>query len=82
MRAGQAISPGFETAQPIEGRRRFKGTLLGLEGDVVRSCSSTTAQETDVPLSAVIRAKLEMTDALMAEAQRPPSEGAEPTPTH
>ena len=26
----------LETAEPIEGRRRFKGTLLGLEGDVVK----------------------------------------------
>ena len=26
----------LETAEPVEGRRRFKGTLLGLEGDVVK----------------------------------------------
>src|SRR5215213_9795900 len=43
-----------ETAEPIDGRRRFKGTLLGLS-------------EGAVPLTAVSRAKLEMTDALIEE---------------
>jgi ribosome maturation factor RimP len=56
----------LETAQPIEGRRRFKGTLLGLEGDVVK-LRLDDGQETDVPLSVVTRAKLEMTDALIEE---------------
>src|SRR5216684_4338422 len=56
----------LETAEPIEGRRRFKGTLLGLEGDVVK-LRLDDGQETDVPLSAVTRAKLEMTDALIEE---------------
>jgi len=56
----------LETAEPIEGRRRFKGTLLGLEGDVVK-LRLDDGHETDVPLSAVTRAKLEMTDALIEE---------------
>jgi ribosome maturation factor RimP len=56
----------LETAEPIEGRRRFKGTLLGLEGDVVK-LRLDDGQETDVPLSVVTRAKLEMTDALIEE---------------
>jgi ribosome maturation factor RimP len=56
----------LETTQPIEGRRRFKGTLLGLEGDVVK-LRLDDGQETDVPLSVVTRAKLEMTDALIEE---------------
>src|SRR5882757_7251963 len=56
----------LETAEPVEGRRRFKGTLLGLEGDVVK-LRLDDGQETDVPLSAVTRAKLEMTDALIEE---------------
>ena len=46
-----------ETAEPIDGRRRFKGTLLGL----------SDGAETAVPLTAVSRAKLEMTDALIEE---------------
>ena len=56
----------LETAEPVEGRRRFKGTLLGLEGDVVK-LRLDDGQETEVPLSAVTRAKLEMTDALIEE---------------
>ncbi len=56
----------LETAQPVEGRRRFKGTLLGLSDDMVR-LRLDDGTETAVPLSAVSRAKLEMTDALIEE---------------
>jgi ribosome maturation factor RimP len=59
----------FETAQPIDGRRRFKGVLLGLENDIVRVKLDDGA-EVGLPLSAVSRAKLEITDALLAEHQR------------
>jgi ribosome maturation factor RimP len=74
----------FETTFPIEGRRRFKGTLLGLENDVVR-LKLDDGTEAQLPLSSVIRAKLEITDALLAEHQRATQlndPGAEPTPTH
>ena len=56
----------LETAEPVEGRRRFKGTLLGLEGDRVK-LRLDDGKETEVPLSAVSKAKLEMTDALIEE---------------
>ena len=56
----------LETAEPIEGRRRFKGTLLGLADDVVRLRLDDGA-EAAVPLSAVSKAKLELTDALIEE---------------
>ena len=56
----------LETAEPVEGRRRFKGTLLGLEGDLVK-LRLEDGKETQVPLSAVSKAKLEMTDALIEE---------------
>ena len=59
----------METALPIDGRRRFKGTLLGLEGGVVR-LRLDDGKETQVPLSAVTRAKLELTDALLDEHRR------------
>jgi len=72
----------FETAQPIGGRRRFKGTLLGLDDDVIR-LKLDDGTETTLPLSAVTRAKLEITDALLAEHQRatqiPGEPGTEPT---
>jgi len=74
----------FETTFPIEGRRRFKGTLLGLENDVVR-LKLDDGTEAQLPLATVIRAKLEITDALLAEHQRAAQAndpGTEPTPTH
>jgi ribosome maturation factor RimP len=56
----------LETAEPIEGRRRFKGRLLGLTDGIVRLRLDDGA-EAEVPLSAVSRAKLELTDALIEE---------------
>jgi ribosome maturation factor RimP len=55
-----------ETAQPIDGRRRFKGKLLGLEDGMVKLRLDDGA-EAALPLSAVLKAKLEMTDALIEE---------------
>ncbi len=66
-----------ETTQPIEGRRRFKGTLLGLENGTVR-LKLDDGTEADVPLSQISRAKLELTDALLDEHRRA-QEGAEQT---
>jgi ribosome maturation factor RimP len=65
----------LETMQPIEGRRRFKGTLLGLENGTVR-LRLEDGKEADVPLEQVTRAKLELTDALLDEHRRA-QEGAE-----
>ena len=64
-----------ETAQPIDGRRRFKGTLLGLDAGAVR-LRLDDGTEAQVPLSAVAKAKLELTDALLDEHRRA-QEGAE-----
>jgi ribosome maturation factor RimP len=66
-----------ETTQPIEGRRRFKGTLLGLENGTVH-LRLDDGKEADVPLSQITRAKLELTDALLDEHRRA-QEGAEQT---
>ena len=62
---------------PVAGRRRFKGTLLGLSGDAVK-IRLEDGQETQVPLAAVTRAKLEMTDLLLDEHRRV-QQGADPT---
>src|SRR5216110_3544479 len=51
----------FETTEPIEGRRRFKGALLGLENGTVR-LKLEDGKEALVPLAVVSRAKLELTD--------------------
>ncbi len=74
----------FETTFPVDGRRRFKGILLGLENDVVR-LKLDDGTEVPLPLATVIRAKLEITDALLAEHERAAQSndpGAEPIPTH
>jgi ribosome maturation factor RimP len=65
----------IETTEPIEGRRRFKGTLLGLENGTLR-LKLDDGREADVPLGSVSRAKLELTDALLDEHRRA-QEGAE-----
>jgi|SRR5437763_6462879 len=64
-----------ETAEPLDGRRRFKGTLLGVEAGTVR-LRLEDGTEAQLPLSAVTRAKLELTDALLDEHRRA-HEGAE-----
>lgn len=56
----------LETTLPVEGRRRFKGTLLGLEDGVVR-LRLDDGKEAGVPLEAVSKAKLELTDRLIEE---------------
>ncbi|MBS0518929.1 MAG: ribosome maturation factor RimP [Proteobacteria bacterium] len=56
----------METAQPIDGRRRFKGILLGLENGTVK-LRLDDGKEVHVPLGVVTRAKLELTDALLDE---------------
>ena len=66
----------FETAEPIDGRRRFKGTLLGLQDDRVK-LRLEDGQEASLPLAAVTKAKLEMTDALIEEHRRAQQSPAE-----
>lgn len=69
-----------ETALPIDGRRRFKGTLLGLENGTVK-LKLDDGNEARLPLAAVSKAKLELTEALLDE-HRHAHEGAEGNPTH
>ena len=59
----------IETSEPIDGRRRFKGVLLGLEGEDVK-VRLEEGGETKVPLPLVQRAKLVLTDELIAETRR------------
>ncbi len=58
----------IELAQPIDGRKRFRGRLLGTADGVVRLAAETG--ETRLPLAAVARAQLVITDDLIA-ASRP-----------
>jgi ribosome maturation factor RimP len=58
----------LEMSAPVAGRRRFRGKLLGVEGDAVRLMADGAA--IDLPLNQVTRAKLVLTDELLA-ASRP-----------
>jgi ribosome maturation factor RimP len=59
-----------ELSQPIEGgRKRFKGKLLGIDGDEIRMVAEDGGKVA-FPFAAVHRAKLVLTDELLAAAQR------------
>ncbi len=58
-----------ELATAIDGRRRFRGKLLGVEGDCVRLSLGTEVVE--LPLARIQRAKLVLTDELIAANQPP-----------
>ena len=59
-------------ARLIEGRKRFRGTLIGTEGDAVRlrrdDAKPDEQQEFLLPIEDMAEAKLVLTDALIAEA--------------
>jgi ribosome maturation factor RimP len=57
----------IELRVPVDGRKRFRGRLLGIaEGDIRLA---TAAGETRLPLVLVARAKLVITDELLNTAQ-------------
>lgn len=57
----------IETETPVDGRRRFTGRLSGLEGEEVRMV--VDGAELRLPLAGIVRARLVMTDALLAAAR-------------
>lgn len=57
----------IETAQPVGGRRRFRGRLLGVEGDVVRM--SVEGEDIELPFPGISRAKLVLTDELLGASE-------------
>jgi ribosome maturation factor RimP len=63
-----------ETRAPIEGRRRFSGIVLGADDDAAR-LRLDDGNEIVLPLRDIRRAKLVLTDALIAAT-------ATPTPTN
>ncbi len=67
---------GFEAridlAAPLDGRKRFRGRLLGRDEDHVRLAGEEG--EVRLPLAAISRAKLVLTDDLLALAQKKPAQ--------
>ena len=62
----------IEMARMIDGRKRFRGTLLGIQDDAVRlrrdDAKADEQQEFVLPIEDIAEAKLVLTDALIAEA--------------
>ncbi len=63
-----------ETRVPISGRKRFRGRLVGIDGDRVRI--DTAEGESEVPLGDIQRAKLALGKAPVADAEKRPKTGA------
>lgn len=59
----------LELAAPIEGRRRFRGRLLGTVGERVRLVEDEAKGTVEVPFEAIQSAKLVLTDELIAASQ-------------
>jgi ribosome maturation factor RimP len=70
--AGHVVK--VEMAVAFEGRRRFRGTLLGAQGEFARlrrdDAPAEGSAETLLPIEDMSEAKLVLTDALIAEALR------------
>jgi ribosome maturation factor RimP len=58
----------LELVAPIDGRRRFRGRLVGVEADRIRL--NLGAEVVELPLARIQRAKLVLTDELLAAQQR------------
>jgi ribosome maturation factor RimP len=57
----------IEMLRPVDGRRRFRGKLLGVEGDDAKVLVGPETLR--LPLDAIARAKLVLTDELIAATQ-------------
>jgi ribosome maturation factor RimP len=62
----------IELSEPLDGRKRFRGRLLGRAGECVRLAGD--AGEARLPIAAIARAKLVLTDDLLALAQPKPAQ--------
>ena len=64
----------IETSMPIQGRKRFRGVLVGTEGEGarIRRDDAAEGEETEIliPIEDMSEAKLVLTDGLVAETLR------------
>jgi ribosome maturation factor RimP len=60
----------IEMAMMIDGRKRFRGIIEGIENDSVKLKSTEGKDDALLPLGEIADAKLMLTDALIAEALR------------
>ena len=59
----------LETSRPVDGRKRFRGRLLGIEDETVRLRLDGEG-EVKLPFGAIAKAKLVLTDELLEAARR------------
>ena len=61
-----------ELAGPVDGRKRFKGKVLGRAGDEIRMAveEGGTLAEVALPFAAIAKAKLVLTDELLDRAKK------------
>jgi len=57
----------IETRRPIEGRKRFQGRLVGRSGEEI-VVALTEGGEAHLPMTEIVKAKLMLTDELIAAA--------------
>ena len=62
----------IELGEPLDGRKRFRGRLLGREGEDIRLLAETG--EVRLRLAGIARAKLILTDDLLALATQTPAQ--------
>ena len=64
----------IEMPAPIDGRKRFRGELIGTEGDCaphpLRETAATDSAEMLLPIDDMTEARLVLTDALISESLR------------
>lgn len=56
----------IESGEPIDGRRRFVGTLKGVRDETAVVVILDGGEEAAIPLGSIVRAKLVLTDELLA----------------
>src|SRR3954451_9444874 len=62
----------IDLSSPVDGRKRYRGRVLGRDGDQVRLCGQ--GGEVRLPLGEIAKAKLVLNDELLALAQRKPGQ--------